>query len=385
MKTRCMNIGDYLVAVGAWLMARSTLTLVMLLVGIVVIRNGMRFSAWEASVDLALAALPSASNYNSSALFSLLIAALLPETLRSGPLVTILPQVGTLVVIALIVRRRLILDTNGQASKAQRWAVIFAIGVSPIATLLMGNIGFARDWVPLLGLAMFVGARTRAVAIAGVVLAGLGNPEQTVFAIVLVLIATWSPALSNYRRLAATGLVASLVIFIPVQIWQVLSGTESRALFLIRNWHATVASFAPDAYIAVYASFSASWVIVVLWLAGSRRVGKIWPVLVGLLLGYVLMAFTTDGTRVFTIVATPLLLIGILSVVQAPEELVARSESPVTRYEGLLGLILVAGLFMPAVTWSVNAVLPATSSVGSLLGVARTLVSDGLNRPGASE
>lgn len=379
--SRSTNLSSCLMCLGAWMTSRSAVILVSIVVAIGVLRNGIRFSPWEPSIDLALVALPSAANYNSSAIFSLVIAAVIPSSLKGGALVTLIPQLVTLILVALLLRRRLIFDTHGRASKAQLWAVILAFSLSPIATLLMGNGGFARDWVPLLGLAIFVTACSRPIAIAGVVLASLGNPEQTVFALAIVLIATWSPALRNYRRITVHGLMASFVIFIPVQIWQAASGSDSRAVFLIRNWNETLGNFAPDIYIAAYASFSASWVIVVLWLANSRHVGIIWPILLGLFLGYVIMALTTDGTRVFTIVTSPLLLMAILSIVQAPEELVGRSEFAPKSHSGILGLILVAGLLMPPATWAVNAVLPSTSSTGSVLGVARSLIMEGLNGP----
>lgn len=362
-----------LAMLGRFLARRSWITLCTGIVLFVVVKNGVRYSGWEGSINEALLAFPDAVNYNSSALLVMLVASFVPVEQRASSVLTLIPQVMTLVLVLILTARRIGVGHGGRL-KARQLAALVAVAASPIVTLLLGNIGFGRDWLPVLWLAVMVLAKNVGWSAFCVMLAAFSNPEQTVVAVAIILIAVQSSSLVSWRRRARLWAILATAVALPIFVWQFLSGEESRLLFLLNNLESTSRSFVGDPYISVYAGLSASWVIVILWSLLERPYGRVWPTWLALGLGFLSMAVTTDGTRVFSIILTPLILILIVQLTSPSTAELASARSD--DYSAMLAIIVILSLMMPAVTWAGSAGLPATSSAASLVDTIHRLTSE---------
>ena len=373
-------VSDWLTNVGIWLVSRSTVLLTFIVVLLLVVRNGLRFSSWEPSISEAMVALPSAINYNSSAIIPMGLAKFIPNDLIDGPLVTLIPQLLTIGLLLLITGRSVARQLEILDRRIGVLIAVLAVALSPMVTILLGSGGFARDWIPILGLAGFAIFSRPAYAFIGLGFAALGNPEQALVAVLILAIASYSPQLIGFRKRALSGLVLAFLIFLPIQIWEKLSGSESRAIFLVHNLRRTLGAFLPDAYVAVYASLAASWVVVVIWIVVARKFGRVWPVVASLCVGYLMMAVTTDGTRVFSIIITPLLLVLIVQFsVRAAQRNEAMPPRPNNLGKLVVAFIAVLGVLMPAATWAVHGGLPATSALSSLKSTISDLARNKLH------
>lgn len=351
-------------SIGRWFSRRNVATIALVVGALAVLRNGVRYSGWEGSIDQALAAFPVAVNYNSSALLAIAIAALVPVEARSGALLNLIPQLVTILIILVLARRQLVRSLECVDQRACGITAIVAVSLTPTVTLLMGNIGFGRDWIPVLGLGLAALARTGRVALGGAVIAVLGNPEQAVVALGLFLLAVQSQPLRRWRRRGAVMFVAAVAVSLPLALWQSLSGSESRLTFLVSNFQSTLSAFVTDAYIATYAALSASWAIVLFWSLSQPAGRRLWPVWASVGLGIGVMALTTDGTRVFAIIITPTILVLILNLVEKFAK--AEAQTGIPYVQRLLAGLLLVGILMPAVSWSRHAGIPATSASASL-------------------
>lgn len=181
---------------------------------------------------------------------------------------------------------------------AARLFILFAI-VGPIGMVLFNRIG-QNDVFVILGavLITFLGMRWFPFLI-GLTLMLLGNPEQTVVALSVLLLLSGIPRLKVWRRRAIAGLLISLVVFLFLSSLARSVGAKSRLEYLPDYLSNSFYAFAANLPLSLYAAFGAFWLIAAWIFVHLNRNERIWLV-VGLVLAPLAVTMiTVDQTRVF--------------------------------------------------------------------------------------
>jgi len=274
---------------------------------VVVAIGGLRFgpkpvgSGFIASFVESAEAFPAKVNQNSSSLGIVLLMRLFGiDRDLEWWLVAIVASGAGLLALGLALRR---LPTWWRA-------VLVVVVLSPAFGVAVGLIGH-YDLFTIAGSVVAIVARRRLVAVLGVVIACLGNPEQMLIAIVALGIVS-----AGVRQLRArAGLIGILVVLWNIGLRILHSADNARLSLLVdrgmlltslRRWLA-------DWPLATWAFLGPLWIVLAICL-----IGRSWRSRLAIIAGCVVVPAvasiaTLDGTRVF--VATGLAaLVGVITV-----------------------------------------------------------------------
>lgn len=293
----------------------------LLLGGIVVARAGIRAYTSRDWLDFVRTFPEPTQAWESNSVLGPTMGWIVGADSRSTWLV--LHMVLTVVVLAtifLLISRRI-------ADPFMRRFVQFWVAMSATPTSLFGWVGM-YDVYSALGWALIVLPGSTLAALAGGVLLGATNVEQSLLGLGALTITTFALRLSNvgsvvsvdWRRIAA-GAVGVIGARVGVYFWLShygYDGSSDRGEMFTQHLELSLHNLVEAGGLAVYGWYGLAWIPIIglLWLAREQLGAK---GIVLLLAGLVAIpaaasAVTLDGTRVFANVVLPSLLVALGSV-----------------------------------------------------------------------
>ena len=176
--------------------------------------------------------------------------------------------------------------------------------VGPIGMILINRIG-RNDVFVILGAVIFaLHGRRFFLLLIGLMLMLLGNPEQTVVAMSILLLISMMPQLRQWRMKAFAGLAVALVVFAPLWLLARSVGVKSRIEFLQEYLSNSFYAFAANLPLSLYAAFGAVWLILGWLFIKSSMRNRVWLLLALVVVPVMVTMITVDQTRVFIGVTT---------------------------------------------------------------------------------
>lgn len=224
-----------------------------------------------------------------------------------------------------------------------RTIAIISIALGPTICVLLGNIG-RHDVFIILG-AVVVGLRGERIAWAllGTLIMVLGNPEQSLVALLLALALAFTRDFKRYRTSLVLSSGVALVAFVTLSLWARSLGVTSRADWIGYHLGVGLLNFWANVGIAVYASYGLLWLLVIFQLSrlqGSERiVGLAALIILPLLVSMV----TADTTRVFVGISTVMLMMAMRISLPALVSRIGR----ITTFPA--SIVLLSGLLLPSI------------------------------------
>lgn len=180
-----------------------------------------------------------------------------------------------------------------------RTYALIALGLGPTIGVLLGNIG-RHDFLVIFG-SIILGLRGYQwrFAVPATFLMILGNPEQTLVAIGVLMVLTMIRAYKNYRRPVVAMFTLSLIVFVTLQLWARSLGIQGRLDWFDYHLRVSLLNFFGNFYYSIFAGYSVLWIFV-LWVAfrlsGQERAFFALAIIAVPLL---VTMTTADQTRVF--------------------------------------------------------------------------------------
>jgi len=181
---------------------------------------------------------------------------------------------------------------------------LIALGLGPTITVLLGNIG-RHDFLVIFG-AVIVGLRGYRWwgMTFGSLLMFLGNPEQSVVALLLLVLLGLTTRFRPYLARASVSTLIAFTCFAGLQIWANSLGADGRADWLGYHLNASVLNFFGNAYLSIFAGYSVMWILVMWTLVRSQGRDRILLILALIVIPFAVTMITADQTRVFVGVST---------------------------------------------------------------------------------
>lgn len=285
---------------GRWWFNASLGLQVAFLASVLLIKNGLSLeipNARDAYIPAQLA-LPAPSGYFSASLGNLVLARVLSvDTLREWMLLH-----GALVVLALFMAALL----ASRSLIAPRPVLLIVLVSSVAFATLFQTIG-KYDPVTLIGACLFALARTCPAAALGAAVMVLGNPEQAILATLCLVILSLAPDFREWARRAWVGLAVTTIMWVPIQLWMLDGGVDSRLRSLDYFLGLSFGNFLRAPNIAVWSWLGVGWLIVLslIWATSGRT--RLALVVSILAVPVAATMVTADGARVYGLIALPAL------------------------------------------------------------------------------
>lgn len=210
--------------------------------------------------------------------------------------------VGFVLVLSSIVLITFLASRSFEPTVARVFLALIIVG--PIGMILMNRIG-RNDVFMILGAVIFtLHGRRILLMLIGLVLMLLGNPEQTVVAMSILLLISMLPQLRQWRMKAFSGLVVALIVFAPLWLLARSVGVKSRIEFLQDYLSSSFYAFAANLPLSLYAAFGAVWLVIGWLFIKSSMRNRVWLLLALVVVPVVVTMITVDQTRVFVGVTT---------------------------------------------------------------------------------
>lgn len=269
---------------------------------------------------------------------------LTPETRFDNLLIGIGLLIAAFIALFLIVSR--------VEDPVERSFLAIVVVLGSITTVLLGNLG-RNDIFLLLGSVLaatsipmhrslgggVVTARVCIRFLLGVLLMIMGNPEQTVVALILLLALT---AAMNFRSVlpyALLGLSVSIVVYFLLASWASSYGAPNRFSLVDNFWSQSVQNFSLNFWLVIYSGFGVAWVILAYLFLSSRLLDLLILIATLVAMPIAVTALTVDQTRVW---------VGITALVSVVVvRWVSRSVASQYRKE-IIGSLLVIALLLPS-------------------------------------
>jgi len=210
--------------------------------------------------------------------------------------------VGFVLVILTLILITFLISRSFEHSVARIFLALVIVG--PIGMILMNRIG-RNDVFMILGAVIFaLHGRRILLMLIGLVLMLLGNPEQTVVAMSILLLISMLPPLRQWRLKAFSGLVVALIVFAPLWLLARSVGVKSRIEFLQDYLSNSFYAFAANLPLSLYAAFGAVWLVIGWIIISSSMRNRVWLLLALVVVPVLVTMITVDQTRVLVGVTT---------------------------------------------------------------------------------
>jgi len=250
--------------------------------------------------------------------------------------VGILLTIGSVAAIAYFANQRL------APTPARLFIMLVLIG--PIGMVLFNRIG-QNDVLVIMGalIAAFSGQRIL-IFILGIALMLLGNPEQTIIALLALLILSLVPELRRWMWPSIVGLILAVVTFFSLSALARSTGARNRMEYLPDYLSNSFYGFAANLPLSLYAGLGAVWLVVAWVLVRVTRKERLWVILALAVLPFTVTMITVDQTRVYVGVSALAVFVLLLNYLPGINSTVAKSKFP-----AFLGLTFLALLFLPII------------------------------------
>jgi hypothetical protein len=287
---------------GKYLISKSFFNYSFLLLILLIIKNGIAFlpENIESSYLPASRALPQPISYVSESLGNLLL-------MRAIGVNTLLGWEIAHLLILMIVYVIIVLNVFVTHDKNQSFLLSLFV-VFPLINSSLTLIG-NYDAFTILGGALIGYSKKRYIFFIGCLFLALGNPSQSVIALLIVLIISLLNLTHVTSRTAGVGLMLTLVFYGVVYFWmQSSDGIVTRRSLYWVYLRPSIENFLRDPSSFIWFLFGSTWIIIFLIMSSLKRAHY---VIVTLILIFVaLISLTTfDGPRVFTLIFLPAFLL----------------------------------------------------------------------------
>ena len=226
---------------------------------------------------------------------------------------------------------------------AGRLIILLAI-VSPIGMVLFNRLG-QNDVFMILGATVIAFFGPKIIPfLVGLLLMFLGNPEQTIVALVTVLVLSFIPELRAWRRLAIAGILVGISAFIVLSVFARSVGSRTRIEYLPDYLSNSFYAFAANLPLSFYAFFGAFWLVLAGIILHFSRNSRIFLISGLIVIPIFVTMITVDQTRVFVGVTT--LSVFILLKTYVPE---LKKYFDARGFEPLLGATFLVVVFLPII------------------------------------
>jgi hypothetical protein len=286
-------------SVGRFWMGRSGLVQILLVLGLLVAKNGfdvelrnIQEAYLPASLDF-----PSPNGYWSASFGQVAVTSLLGLSTTTQWVAFH----GLATVLVLICACWLAV----RSQRTERSMALLIVASATASSTLLIGIG-KYDVFTVLGAFILILARSLPGSFVGSLIMTSGNPEQAMVAAAGLLAVSFAPQLRDFRLRAVVALATSAVGWVAVQVWFAQNDLGSGRLHLIRVFLGeSLGRFAGSPELSLWSWFGAGWIVVLVTLVLIGR-GSRWPLALGLIaIPGIASISTADGARVFAAVALP--------------------------------------------------------------------------------
>ena len=283
-----------IVRIGSWLATSSSVVFVSLVVLIAVCKSTIKVRTNDL-FDTSLA-FPTPVGPRSTNIVDVL---LVRATGFSNPrflVISFVALTGAAVLLAFMVKR-----FSGDAPLAGRMSLIFAMSW-PLVLADLSWLGVANAGAPVF-LVLFVLGRHWLPVTVGLVGWVLSHPELALAGAFSLLVLTFIPEFSYWRRRAAAAVFLAGTCTALGAIWLANAGVASRGGVLQENAVVSLTAFLRNGTLGVYSWWAFWWIVVVALLIGISGSSRTWLALALVVIPGLFTLITLDGTRVFSSVA----------------------------------------------------------------------------------
>lgn len=292
-----------------WLLSTPSFVLILTLLAIGVFKSGVAFEVAAQEVEPTFP-LPEPGLTSLSYGLPFLVWVLgIQGEVETIALVTVVVALALLALIAFLAGRNL--------PRLESRVALIVIVLGSVGVVLLGNLG--RHDVLTVGGGLILGIAGRSLlwGVFGTVIMLLGNPEQGVWALLIMFLLSLTPTFRAYRKSALILAPTGLVLYIILVFWARSLGIESRLDWFDYHFQVSLWNFFGNLPLSLYAAFGVAWVLVFWALLRTRGFERAVVLVALVVLPLVLTAITMDQTRVFVGVSSVAL--GMLLVTFLPE------------------------------------------------------------------
>lgn len=186
---------------------------------------------------------------------------------------------------------------------AAQWALLVMLS-GPLVWVLAGGVGRIDPLVVMGGILIGAKGRQPFWAIAGAVIAALGNPEMSVVIALSVILVSLTQSFRAWRPGAVMAGVAASVVWGVLRWWAFLLNQDTRDGVFSENWKKSAVAFFSSFPLELYAGFGMT-IILVLWGIVMSSRWERWLIIVGaLVIPLTLTITTTDQSRVMALASS---------------------------------------------------------------------------------
>ena len=296
------RVQSVLEATGSWLLRRSQISLLLILLVILVLKVGIAWETYNIETFFipASQALPTPVDWYSASVGHLAI----PRLLGINSLQTWVALYALLVLIVLASTAFLGTRMRGVPAGAM---LLFVVSTTGVATTLV-TLG-KYDALTLFGAILIGLGRSRAMAFFGSLVMSLGNPEQAVVAAAALLLVSFAEELRSWRPRALIALITSTTSWAVIQVWMLSSGVWGSRLSLLSVWiQDSLDRVLRSPLNELWSWFGVTWIVVFAVLIAVGRRSRVMVFLGLVVVPGLVTVITADGARVFGLVSLPALL-----------------------------------------------------------------------------
>jgi len=293
----------------SWLMSAPLFFLVFILLAVATFKGGIAFEVAAQEIDPTFPLPQPGLTSISFGLPFLVWVFGIQGSVTKIALVSVIAALALILLVAYLAQKNL--------PRVEARVALIAIVLGSIGVVLLGNLG--RHDVLTIGGGLILGIAGRSFVwgAVGALIMMLGNPEQGVWALSLMLILSLTPTFRAYRSNAFILAPIGIAIYIALAVWARSLGIDSRLDWFEYHFKVSLWNFFGNLPLSLYAALGVVWVLVIWVLVKTTGFERLVILAALVLIPLGLTAVTADQTRVFVGVST--VVIGMLLVTCLPD------------------------------------------------------------------
>lgn len=223
-----------------------------------------------------------------------------------------------------------------------RGFLLLVLASLPASVTLVATVG-KYDVLTYIGAFLISIPEGRLLPLVGVLIMALGNPEQTIMAMICLIVLSSIPKFEPLKETAIWGLAIAMTWYTLIQIWMISTGVVGNRITMLPLFLTTsISNFMVSPLSSIWSWYGVLWLVIILIFVNSKRQTRIRIFLSVVAIPGFCTLVTADGARVFSLIVAP----AILSVIRVWNR--SETSRTVLTSPPTVGLLLISWLVIPS-------------------------------------